>query len=279
MPHIIVFGNEKGGSGKSTTAMHLMMILLRMNFSVGSLDLDARQGTLTRYLTNRRNFALQVGVDLECPEHHALLASSANDQEKAQEEDQVHFQSIMDHLAQKDFIIIDTPGANTHLSRLAHQLADTLITPLNDSFVDLDILANIDLEGKKILQASVYSHMVWEHKKYRAASYAGGHKKNLDWVVMRNRVSHQDARSKRQMASLLADLSKRVGFRTIPGFGERVIYRDLFPKGLTLVDMREKKISIDWTMAHLAARQELRNMMQGLALPQCAKLNLPSSIL
>jgi chromosome partitioning protein len=50
----------------------------------------------------------------------------------------------------------------------------------------------------------------------------------------------------------------------IPGLGERVIYRELFPKGLTLLDM--KQIG-DVGLGHITARQELREMISGLGVP------------
>jgi chromosome partitioning protein len=66
------------------------------------------------------------------------------------------------------------------------------------------------------------------------------------------------------VAEALGDLSRRVGFRVIPGLGERVIYRELFPKGLTLIDL---SLIGEASIAHVAARQELREMIAGLDLP------------
>lgn len=43
-----------------------------------------------------------------------------------------------------DFIVIDTSGHDRYLMWLAHSMADTLITPLNDRFVDFDVLVTVD---------------------------------------------------------------------------------------------------------------------------------------
>jgi chromosome partitioning protein len=111
--------------------------------------------------------------------------------------------------------------------------------------------------------------MVWEQRQQRAR--IGG--RPIDWVVMRNRLSHIDARNKREIARLLNKLAPRIGFRLTPGFGERVIFRELFPKGLTLLDLRTKGIEVNMTMSHLAARQEVRALLESIGLPEpgCAE--------
>src|SRR3954447_22314176 len=52
-PHFIVFANEKGGTGKSTTAVHTAIALAASGHKVAALDLDSRQRTMTRYFENR----------------------------------------------------------------------------------------------------------------------------------------------------------------------------------------------------------------------------------
>ena len=163
-------------------------------------------------------------------------------------------------------MVIDTPGSDSTLSRLGHSYADTLITPLNDSFLDLDLLARVDVEGRKVEAPSVYSQMVWEQRQQRAQAA----RPPIDWVVMRNRLAHIDARNKRAMADLLAQLAKRIGFRLAPGFGERVIFRELFLKGLTLLDLREERTGVALNLSHVAARQEVRALLRALALPEPA---------
>jgi chromosome partitioning protein len=165
--------------------------------------------------------------------------------------------------AQCDFIIIDSPGSDSFLSRLGHSVADTLITPMNDSFVDFDLLATVDPESYEIRAPSLYSEMVWDSRKKRALS----NHSSIDWIVMRNRLTSIDAKNKRRIADILEALSARIGFRIAPGFGERVIYRELFPQGLTLLDLQDAKAGVKMTMSHLAARQEVRDLLTTLNLP------------
>ncbi|HLS69221.1 MAG TPA: division plane positioning ATPase MipZ [Kiloniellales bacterium] len=257
---IIVLGNEKGGSGKSTSAMHLVVALLRSGRSVGVIDLDARQGTLSRYAENRRAYAEQNNLKLPHPELRRVERSEADNRSEAEAAEVGALEQAVADLAHCDYLVIDTPGSDSHLSRQGHKLADILISPLNDSFVDLDLLARIDSEGSRILGPSVYSQMVWEQRLRRAK--AGG--RPIDWIVMRNRLSHLDARNKQRVGRLLEELAKRINFRLAPGFGERVIFRELFPKGLTLLDLKEGGEGL--TMSHIAGRQEVRELLRTIGL-------------
>ncbi|RMF12613.1 MAG: ATPase [Alphaproteobacteria bacterium] len=262
--HVIVLGNEKGGSGKSTTAMHITVGLLVRGFFVGTIDVDARQGSLSRYLENRRAYAAANNLELLEPRHHVVPPSNEDSVAARQaEETQRFLQSLEDLSAHNDFVVVDCPGSDCHLSRLAHSYADTLITPLNDSFVDLDVLARIDWETNRVIRLSHYSELVWESKKIRAQRDQG----SIDWVVMRNRMSHLDAHNKRRVHDALVQLEKRLGFRTTAGLGERVIYRELFLQGLTLLDFKGTGIEREMTMSHVAARQELRHLIDSLQLP------------
>ncbi len=171
--------------------------------------------------------------------------------------------AIFELAGRNDVVVIDCPGSDTPLSRRAHTLADTLITPLNDSFVDFDVLGRVDPEGVKVVRPSHYAEMVWEQRKRRALE----RRPPIDWIVMRNRLSALDARNKRDIAHALETLASRIGFRLAPGFGERVIFRELFLKGLTLLDLREPGSGSGLTMSHVAARQEVRGLLQALRLP------------
>jgi chromosome partitioning protein len=266
-PHIIVVGNEKGGSGKSTVAMHIMCALLNDGHTVGSLDLDARQGTLTRYVENRAATAETMTTPLPMPLHIAVRRSQAAGVADAAAAEAAAIDRALGHLTEVEFVIIDSPGSDTPLSRHAHSLADTLVTPLNDSFIDLDVLGRVDQTGDKVTKPSVYAEMVWEQRKQRAI--AGG--KPIDWVVLRNRLTVLNARNKREIARLLDELARRIGFRIIPGFTERVIFRELFPRGLTLLDLARPDSGVSLAMSHLAARQEIRALVAGLELPGTVK--------
>jgi chromosome partitioning protein len=254
---IIVFGNEKGGTGKSTTAMHVIVGLLREGYRVGAIDLDARQGSLTRYFDNRRIYAARKALQLPHPLYRTVGRSEQRDRYAAEDEERERLARAIAALSDCDYIVLDTPGSDNHLSREGHFHADILITPLNDSFVDLDLLGRIDLNTNKMLAPSKYSEMVWEQKKRRMLSGAG----SMDWIVMRNRLASLDSRNKRNMDQALADISRRLGLHLVAGFGERVIYRELFLKGLTLLDIRDEGTDVTLTMSHIAALQEVRNVL------------------
>jgi chromosome partitioning protein len=264
--HVIVLGNEKGGSGKSTTAMHLVVALLRQGFRVGSMDLDARQGTLTRYAANRSSRALAIGADrLPLPTHLAIGRSDSADLAVAAVDERRRFEAAFEGLlVTQDYVVIDCPGSDSFLGRLGHAHADTLVTPMNDSFIDLDMLALVDGDSLQIQRPGAYSELVWESRKQRALRDRG----SIDWIVMRNRLSALDARNKRDMAGVLEKLSKRIGFRFVQGFSERVIFRELFLKGLTLLDLAEADPETTLKMSHVAARQEVRTLLEALRLPQ-----------
>lgn len=261
MAHIIVVGNEKGGAGKSTVSMHVATALARMGHKTAVLDLDLRQQTLGRYIENRRSFAEAEGLDLPTPAYQRLPELDAA--EGAGDATDHRLSAAVAGLKPDcDFILIDCPGSHTRLAQVAHSLADSLVTPLNDSFVDFDLLARVDHTGEKVQGPSVYSEMVWSARQLRAQAGL----KPIDWIVLRNRVGAQQMVNKEKMERALANLSRRIGFRTGPGFGERVVFRELFPKGLTLLDLKDIGVSrLD--MSKLAARQELREMIRALNLP------------
>tara|TARA_R110002073_G_scaffold28303_2_gene90005 strand:- start:526 stop:1413 length:888 start_codon:yes stop_codon:yes gene_type:complete len=270
--HVVVIGNEKGGAGKSTVAMHLAVALMRMNRSVGVMDLDLRQQTFAHYLANRRRWCETRNAELPMPIEETLVPSAERHLDAIEAEEESRFKAAMARLkAQCDFILIDAPGSDTHYSRLAHAVADTIITPVNDSFVDFDLLAEIDPETFQVGRPSLYSELVWECRKRKAAR----EKKPIDWIVMRNRMSMLDARNKRRVGEGLKRLSERIGFRLAPGFAERVIYRELFPLGITLLDLTESGSTVAFTMSHVAARQELRDLLIVMKLPGLAGERIP----
>ncbi len=261
-PYIIVLGNEKGGTGKSTVTMHVISSLLWQGYKVGSIDVDARQGTLSRYVENRQHRIKESGLNLPISQHIAVFRSNLESVSAAKEEEETQFSRALEEHRDCDFIVIDTPGSDTYLSRLAHSYADTLITPLNDSFIDLDMLVRVDPDSLNILRPSTYSEMVWDQKKQRAMRDSG----KIDWIVLRNRLASIHSRNREEMEKVLNALAKRIGFRLMPGFGERVIFRELFLNGLTLLDMREMGMSM--TLSHVSAKQELTDLINGLNLPQ-----------
>ncbi len=262
MTAFIVVGNEKGGAGKSTVAMHLAIALARSGYRVGAIDLDVRQKTLTRYLENRQTYMTKHGLDLPIPGFHEIPNLEDDDLADGEDPDDRRLAMAVSELENdSEFILIDCPGSHTRLSFGAHALADTLITPMNDSFVDFDLLARIDGETNKVLGPSVYAEMVWTARKLRAKA---GHPPT-DWIVVRNRLGVQQMINRRKVNDALLELSKRIGFRLAPGFSERVTFRELFPRGLTLLDLRDAG-SVRFSISMVAARQELRDLINSLNL-------------
>ena len=249
--HFIVFANEKGGTGKSTTAVHVAVALAAQGRRVAAIDLDTRQRTFARYMENRAVTIKRTGAQLPMPRFEVFDPARG-----------ATIEARLDALAEDaEIVVVDTPGRDDPHAVIAAARADTLVTPINDSFVDLDLIGQVDPDTYRIKRPSFYAELVWEARKARAKSDGG----TVDWVVLRNRLQHVEAKNMRRVGAALDELSRRVGFRLIPGLGERVIYRELFPKGLTLIDfgaIREAGLS------HVAARQELREMIAGLALPE-----------
>ncbi|MCB1537677.1 MAG: AAA family ATPase [Rhodospirillales bacterium] len=259
--HIVVFGNEKGGCGKSTAAMHTVVGLLRLGYRVGTIDLDARQGTFSRYIANRYRTRLAADRSQPIPRHVAIPVShAATLEERKAEETGKFFAALEDLTRDNDFVVVDTPGADSHLNRLAHRFADTLVTPVNDSFIDLDLLAQFDPDNGNLQAPSVYARHVMAVRE--------GRKKELNmgfrWIVMRNRMSPHNLKSKRDIGAILADLGARMGFTYVPGFTERLIFREMFLKGLTLLDLPGGESGKGLSPSQLAARAEIRHLIHAV---------------
>jgi chromosome partitioning protein len=256
-PHRIVFANEKGGTGKSTTAVHVAIGLAYQGAKVVAIDLDPRQRTLHRYLENRTETERRRRVVLP---NASFAVFDGGDVEK--------LEALVDQIAaDADFVIFDTPGRDDPLARHAATRADTLVTPLNDSFVDFDLIGQVDPETFKVRRLSFYAELIWEARKSRALTTLTEARREMDWVVVRNRGGHVEARNMRRLDQALTELSKRVGFRIASGLSERVIYRELFPSGLTLLDKGQLG---ELGTSHLVARQELRTLLHALNLPMPA---------
>lgn len=260
---VVVLGNEKGGTGKSTTAMHLIIGAMREGARVGSIDLDSGQASLSRYIANRRDFADENGVSLIMPEHHRLVLSQDDSRSRAGTEDRGRLTREIKRLSQtSDVVFIDTPGGDTDIGRTAIRYADTLVTPINDSLIDLDLIARLEGDPPEPVGPSRFSEKVWEARKARAGDAMGP----IDWVVLRNRVSTLASRNRQAIEAALDDLSGRFGFRVAVGFGERVVFRELFLQGLTVLDLRERGTNVPLNMSHIAARREVRRLLEFIGL-------------
>ena len=263
MAHVIVVGNEKGGAGKSTVAMHLVCALLHGGGKVAALDLDLRQQSMNRFFSNRKAWSAAKGVVLPHPLEAGLSDDDTALARGDPQEAVSRFQDVFERLSEEaEFIVVDTPGSDTLLMRAAHGRADRIVTPINDSFVDFDMLGHLDPVTLELTKPSLYSETVWEARKTRVVK----DRRSIDWLVLRNRLATAESRNRKRLDERVQALSKRVGFRVGPGLRDRVIYRELFPFGLTIADLSASVRPVAVSLSHVAARQELRAIMQALGL-------------
>ncbi|RAI30846.1 division plane positioning ATPase MipZ [Rhodoplanes serenus] len=263
--HVIVLGNEKGGSGKSTTAIHLAVALMKAGQRVATIDLDSRQQTLTHYIDRRRLWGRRVNKPLEIPLHFCIARSEGARVDENESAEFARFAEAITEIEHRhDFLVIDTPGADTFLSRLAHSMADTLVTPLNDSFLDFDVLAAVDPQTYELTGSSHYAELVREARRQRRIVDG----KVTDWVVVRNRLSTLGSRNRKLVGDGLTALAGRLGFRFVEGFAERVIYREFYPRGLTAVDdLDDQAAHSRPSLSHVTARLEVQGLLSTLGLP------------
>ncbi|MEL6751308.1 MAG: division plane positioning ATPase MipZ [Pseudomonadota bacterium] len=264
--HVIVCGNEKGGTGKTTTAFQIATALLKRGFSVATVDLDTRQRSFTRFVDNRRLWAQANGLQLELPSHFSFDVPDCDSRQAAADQEFGALLNAMRDLERKqDFVVIDTPGHDGYLMRLAHSIADTLVTPLNDSLLDLDVLARVEADGTTIHSLSHYALSVREARRERRSVDRG----LLDWVVVRNRLTPIGSRNKARLHGVLQRLSMELGFRFGDGLAERVIYREHFSRGLTALD-DPSSVGLGDTIVRpsdVAARAEVERLVESLRLP------------
>jgi chromosome partitioning protein len=263
--HVVVLGNEKGGSGKSTTAMHVAVALMNVGQRVATIDLDSRQKSFTHYIDNRRTWAKRAGLDLKVPVHFCVARGSAL---RLDENEAIEFSGFAEAVSavekSHDFVVVDTPGTDSYLMRLAHSMADTLITPLNDSFVDFDVLGTVDPTTFAVVRESHYAEMVREARRQRRLVDGT----RMDWVVVRNRLSMLGSRNKRLVGEGLNELATRLAFRCLEGLAERLVYREFFPRGLTALDsLDEATLGARPSLSHVTARAEVMRLIEALKLP------------
>jgi chromosome partitioning protein len=263
--HVVVLGNEKGGSGKSTTALHIAVALLKAGQRVATIDLDCRQQSFTRYINNRSAWARRTGLGLELPVHRCIKLGETMQIAENENSEFLQFMEAVAAVESKfDFIVIDTPGTDSSLMRLAHSMADTLVTPINDSFLDFDVLGTVDPANYAVTGESHYAEMVRDTRRKRRQLDGS----TTDWIVVRNRLSMLGSRNKQLVADGLKELSLRLGFRYVDGFAERVVYREFFPRGLTALDnIDEATLGMRPNLGHVTAREEVTSLLRQLKLP------------
>lgn len=259
-PHVIVVGNGKGGTDKTTLAMHVAVGLLNAGQKVGTLDLDPDQRCLTCYFDNRRIWANHGKIDLAMPLHRHVACAEGTRLEENEARDLESLEAAIAAIASAcDFLVVDTPSQDTYLARVVHLVADSIVTPLQDSFLDLLSLGVLDPITHEIVRTSHYAASVCAARKARRQFMSDF----SDWVVIRRRSGDSSL-----IAQSLAEIGQRIGFRPVEGLSERAIYRQLFSYGLTVFDplpqMAQEESCIT---SHLAARSEIETLIRNLRLP------------
>jgi len=262
-PTVIALGSPKGGTGKSTTAMLLTVALLKLGHKVGSVDLDGQQATMSQYLANRGALIGEIGEPLEMPRHYRIRSSLRTSRDLGEKEEKRRLQDALHGLADCTYIVIDTPGNDCHVARLGCIGADTVITPLNDSLLDINVLARIDPRKRVVLGPSEYSRMIWQENDRRVAC---GHR-SIDWVVIRNRLGYAESRNTQEVSRLLRQLAQRLGFRLAEGLSERVVFRELFLNGLTLLDRPRDTFRGRTCRSWDLARREVDGVLRAVGVP------------
>jgi chromosome partitioning protein len=217
---IVVVGSIKGGTGKSTIALHLATLAMQENYDVYTYDMDFPQFSFERFFRNRKNSNLPVW------KRHLSFKD---------------FTQIPD-MNEEGLHIIDTPGRYDQDLINIHKRADVIITPVNDSFIDIDTLMEVDRERWGKLGS--YYELIFENKKNKPDSL---------WLVVRSRSSTLNSLHKKDMESRLEDLSRKLDFKLLQGLKERTIFRELFAKGQTVFDLKNKL-----AISQLAAKMEIK---------------------
>jgi chromosome partitioning protein len=263
--HVIVVGNEKGGTGKSTLSIHISVALLEAGYRVATIDLDTRQLSLTRFLENRRSWSLSANWPVPLPLHYALERGTSNN---VRDNETMEFSAFADAIGAVEhayeFVVIDTPASDSYLMRLAHSLADTLVSPVNDSYIDIDVFSRVHHDRKERGTIAQYADLVLEARRRRRLVDNG----IIDWVLVRNRIASLQSNNARQISISLRRLSRELQFRLADGLHDRVIFRELFPIGLTALDPIEDGLKNGTlTTSQVAARREVEQLITALRLP------------
>jgi chromosome partitioning protein len=258
-PHVMVVGNGKGGTGKTTLAMHVAVGLLNAGYKVATLDLDSDLRCLSYYLDNRRIWAKHAGIALAMPQHCHVACAEGTSTDENEAEDLASLEKAIAGLAPScDFLVIDTPSQDTYLARVAHLVADSILTPLQDSFLDLCSLGVFDPVTRETVRTGHYATNVCAARKVRRQLMPDF----SDWVVIRRR-----ARGISPIQGSLDEIGRQIGFRHVEGLSERYIYRLLFPLGLTAFDPFPETLGESCKISHLAARKENDALIRHLKLP------------
>ena len=258
---IIVFSNLKGGTGKSTTALSVIVGLLRRGKSVASLDLDMDQEALSRYLFNRTRFAKLTKLRIGMPDHHRFteIDPGGNGAELSTRLDILS--GLIDNLvAENDYLVIDCPSLDNPLTRAVTARADVLTSPVNESFLDIDVIGEVRGSPPTVTRVGPFAEMIGAEMQRRRDEGID----QLEWIVVRNRRNPSATRHTAAIGTVLGELSRNLSFRVADGFVDRLIFRELFLVGLSILDLRKDDPLIASNSSHRSAYEEASNLLQSV---------------
>jgi len=246
---VITVANEKGGAGKTTLAAHIAVSLASAGYRVLAIDLDRRQRSLSRFFASRDATARRLGVGLPMVRHIVLNQTSGA----------MLFQEIARAGPDCQVVVIDAPGADSPIVRRAIAMADKLVTPVNLSFVDLDLLAHFNPVTQDYVSPGCFAEAV----QGLAATRAEMGMAATDWIVVPNRIRSGSDKARESCFTALRRLTMQVGFRLGTGLGERAAFRELQLLGLTQLDLQHIPAL---PRAHSVARKEILRLHSELRL-------------
>ena len=258
---IIVFSNLKGGTGKSTTALSVIVGLLRQGKSVATLDLDMDQEALTRYLFNRTRFAKLTKLRIGMPEHHRFTQIDPGAENAPLSARLELLNGLVDTLtAENDYVVIDCPSLDNPLTRTVTARADVLTSPVNESFLDIDVIGEVRGTPPTVTRIGPFAEMIGAEMQRRQDEGVYP----LEWIVVRNRRNPSASRHTAAIGTVLGELSKTLSFRVTDGFVDRLIFRELFLVGLSILDLRKDDPLIANNSSHRSAYEEASNLLQSV---------------
>ena len=204
--HVIVVGNEKGGAGKSTISIHLTVALLEGGLQ-GRLHRSRHAPADADAVLRKSPFLVAATRDwpIELPLHCAMRArrNATTSAPTRRWSSRMFADAIGAVEHEYEFVVIDTPASDSYLMRLAHSLADTLVSPLNDSYVDIDVFSRVQHDRTQRGAVSQYADLVMQARRKRRLVDNGV----IDWVMVRNRIASIASNNARQIAVSIARLS------------------------------------------------------------------------